>query len=38
MGIDLKAVNKSMVSPNECIEKKKMEHNEFLKDLGVKTI
>lgn len=36
--IDLEAVNKSLTSNNEQIEKKTKEHNEFLKELGLKTI
>ena len=36
--VDLEAVNKSLTSINEQIEKKTKEHNEFLKELGLKTI
>jgi len=36
--IDLQEVNKSLTSINERIEKKTKEHNEFLKELGLKTI
>ena len=36
--IDLNEVNKSLTSINERIENKTKEHNEFLKELGLKTI
>jgi len=36
--IDLNEVNKNLASINELIEKKTKEHNEFLKELGLKTI
>ncbi len=36
--VDLEEVNKSLTSINEQIEKKTKEHNEFLKELGLKTI
>jgi type I restriction enzyme M protein len=36
--IDLNEVNKNLESINECIEKKAKEHNEYLKELGLKTI
>lgn len=36
--IDLKEVNKSLNSINESIEEKTKEHNEYLKELGLKTI
>ena len=36
--IDLNAVNESLTSINDLIEKKTEEHNKFLKELGLKTI
>lgn len=36
--VDLEEVNKSLTAINEKIEKKTKEHNEFLKELGLKTI
>ena len=36
--VDLDEVNKSLTSINERIEKKTNEHNEYLKELGLKTI
>ncbi|MDE0472181.1 MAG: type I restriction-modification system subunit M [Ekhidna sp.] len=36
--VDLNEVNKSLTSINERIEKKTKEHNEFLKELGLKPI
>ncbi len=36
--IDLDAVNETLTSINEIIEKKTMEHNNFLMELGLKTI
>ena len=36
--IDLNAVNETLTSINELIEKKTKEHNKFLKELGLKTI
>lgn len=36
--VDLEKVNKSLASINKLIEKKTKEHNEYLKELGLKTI
>ncbi len=36
--IDLTEVNRSLVSINKQIEKKTREHNEYLKELGLKPI